>query len=50
MRRFFLAWEEPCFSLGGAMFWLTRRGTVIAEGLKVEGRVTAEGLMEVNGQ
>ena len=27
------------------MFRSTRRGTVIAEGLKVEGRVTAEGLV-----
>ena len=26
-----------------------RRRTVIAEGLKIEGRVTAEGLVEVNG-
>jgi cytoskeletal protein CcmA (bactofilin family) len=32
------------------MFGLTRRGTVIAEGLKIEGSVTAEGLVEVNGQ
>jgi cytoskeletal protein CcmA (bactofilin family) len=27
-----------------------RRGTVIAEGLKIVGSVTAEGLVEVNGQ
>jgi cytoskeletal protein CcmA (bactofilin family) len=27
-----------------------RRGTVIAEGLKIIGSVTAEGLVEVNGQ
>ena len=26
------------------------RGTVIAEGLKIVGRVTAEGLVEVNGK
>jgi len=32
------------------MFGLTRRGTVIAEGLKIQASVTAEGLMEVNGQ
>ena len=27
-----------------------RRGTIIAEGLKIVGSVTAEGLVEVNGQ
>jgi cytoskeletal protein CcmA (bactofilin family) len=27
-----------------------RRGTIIAEGLKITGSVTAEGLVEVNGQ
>jgi cytoskeletal protein CcmA (bactofilin family) len=32
------------------MFGLTRDGTVIAEGLKIVGSVTAEGLIEVNGQ
>ena len=32
------------------MFGLTRRGTVIAEGLKIEGSVTAKRLVEVNGQ
>lgn len=32
------------------MFALRRRGTVIAEGLKIVGSVTAEGLVEVNGQ
>jgi cytoskeletal protein CcmA (bactofilin family) len=32
------------------MLALRRRGTVIAEGLKIVGRVTAEGLVEVNGQ
>jgi cytoskeletal protein CcmA (bactofilin family) len=32
------------------MFSLRRRGTVIAEGLRIEGSVTAEGLVEVNGQ
>jgi Polymer-forming cytoskeletal len=32
------------------MFALKRRGTVIAEGLKIVGGVTAEGLVEVNGQ
>jgi hypothetical protein len=32
------------------MFALARRGTVIAEGLKIVGSVTAEGLVEVNGQ
>jgi cytoskeletal protein CcmA (bactofilin family) len=38
-----LAWER-------SMFALRRRGTVIAEGLKIVGSVTAEGLIEVNGQ
>lgn len=28
----------------------SKRGTVIAKGLKIVGRVTAEGLVEVNGQ
>jgi cytoskeletal protein CcmA (bactofilin family) len=32
------------------MFASRRRGTVIAEGLKIVGTVTAEGLVEVNGQ
>jgi hypothetical protein len=32
------------------MFDLRRRGTVIAEGLKIVGSVTAEGLVEVNGR
>ena len=32
------------------MFALSRRGTVIADGLKIVGSVTAEGLVEVNGQ
>jgi cytoskeletal protein CcmA (bactofilin family) len=32
------------------MFALRHRGTVIAEGLKIAGSVTAEGLVEVNGQ
>ena len=32
------------------MFGSRRRGTVIAEGLKIVGNVTAEGLVEVNGQ
>jgi cytoskeletal protein CcmA (bactofilin family) len=32
------------------MFGLRRRGTVIADGLKIIGSVTAEGLVEVNGQ
>ena len=32
------------------MFALRKRGTVIAEGLKIVGSVTAEGLVEVNGQ
>jgi cytoskeletal protein CcmA (bactofilin family) len=27
-----------------------RRGTIIAEGLKIKGRVSADGLVEVNGQ
>jgi cytoskeletal protein CcmA (bactofilin family) len=31
------------------MFAIRRRGTVIAEGLKIVGCVTAEGLVEVNG-
>lgn len=32
------------------MFASRHRGTVIAEGLKIVGSVTAEGLVEVNGQ
>jgi cytoskeletal protein CcmA (bactofilin family) len=32
------------------MFALKHRGTVIAKGLKIVGSVTAEGLVEVNGQ
>jgi cytoskeletal protein CcmA (bactofilin family) len=32
------------------MFASQQRGTVIAEGLKIVGTVTAEGLAEVNGQ
>jgi len=32
------------------MFASKHRGTVIATGLKIVGRVTAEGLVEVNGQ
>src|SRR5713101_6854380 len=32
------------------MFASRRRGTVIAKGLKIVGSVTAEGLVEVNGQ
>jgi cytoskeletal protein CcmA (bactofilin family) len=32
------------------MFLSKRRGTVIAKGLKIVGSVTAEGLVEVNGQ
>ena len=32
------------------MFGSMRNGTVIAEGLKIIGSVTAEGLVEVNGQ
>ena len=32
------------------MFASRHRGTVIAKGLKIVGRVTAEGLVEVNGQ
>src|SRR5262245_35020542 len=32
------------------MFGSRKRGTVIAKGLKIIGRVTAEGLVEVNGQ
>jgi cytoskeletal protein CcmA (bactofilin family) len=32
------------------MFAFGRHGTVIAEGLKIVGSVTAEGLVEVNGQ
>jgi cytoskeletal protein CcmA (bactofilin family) len=32
------------------MFKLGRKGTVIAEGLRIVGSVTAEGLVEVNGQ
>ena len=32
------------------MFSSKQRGTVIAEGLKIVGSVTAEGLVELNGQ
>ena len=32
------------------MFGSKQRGTVIAKGLKIVGSVTAEGLVEVNGQ
>ena len=32
------------------MFGSRRHGTVIADGLKIEGSVTAEGLVELNGQ
>ena len=32
------------------MFAFSRRGTVIAEGLKIVGNVTANGLVEVRGQ
>ena len=32
------------------MFAPKQRGTVIAKGLKIVGSVTAEGLVEVNGQ
>ena len=32
------------------MFASRHRGTVIAKGLKIVGSVTAEGLVEVNGQ
>jgi cytoskeletal protein CcmA (bactofilin family) len=32
------------------MFALRQRGTVIAKGLKIVGSVTAEGLVELNGQ
>ena len=32
------------------MFASRQRGTVIAKGLKIVGSVTAEGLVEVNGQ
>jgi cytoskeletal protein CcmA (bactofilin family) len=32
------------------MFALRRRGTIIADGLKIEGSITAEGLVEINGQ
>src|ERR1044071_9250131 len=35
---------------GGTMFASKQRGTVIAKGLKIVGSVTAEGLVEVNGQ
>ena len=31
------------------MRWFRRRGTIIADGLKIVGSVTAEGLVEVNG-
>jgi cytoskeletal protein CcmA (bactofilin family) len=32
------------------MFASKQRGTVIAKGLKIVGSVTAEGLVELNGQ
>ena len=32
-----------------SMHMFRRRGTIIAEGLKIVGSVTAEGLVEVNG-
>jgi cytoskeletal protein CcmA (bactofilin family) len=32
------------------MFASNQRGTVIAKGLKIVGSVTAEGLVELNGQ
>src|SRR6185312_1661093 len=35
---------------GGSMFASKQRRTIIAEGLKIVGSVTAEGLVEVNGQ
>jgi cytoskeletal protein CcmA (bactofilin family) len=38
------------FFSGGAMFRVTRGGTVIGSGLKIVGNVSAEGLVEVNGQ
>jgi cytoskeletal protein CcmA (bactofilin family) len=38
------------FAKEGIMFGSRHRGTVIAEGLKIVGNVTAEGLVEVNGQ
>jgi cytoskeletal protein CcmA (bactofilin family) len=37
-------------AVGGNLFALVRRGTVIAKGLKIVGSVAAEGLVEVNGQ
>jgi cytoskeletal protein CcmA (bactofilin family) len=36
-----------CYPGGGLMF--RRRGTIIAEGLKIKGSVSADGLVEVNG-
>jgi hypothetical protein len=42
------AWTSQ--GLVQAMFASRHRGTVIAKGLKIVGSVTAEGLVEVNGQ
>ena len=38
------------YVIGGNYVCLKQRGTVIAKGLKIVGSVTAEGLVEVNGQ
>ena len=38
------------FREGGAMFGWRRRGTIIGRGLRVVGKVTAEGLVKVHGQ
>jgi cytoskeletal protein CcmA (bactofilin family) len=42
--------EEARFAWEEAMFGSRRGGTVIGNGLKIVGTVTAEGLVEVNGQ
>jgi cytoskeletal protein CcmA (bactofilin family) len=42
--------EEARFAWEEAMFVSSRGGTVIGNGLKIVGNVTAEGLVEVNGQ
>ena len=42
--------EEARFAWEEAMFGSRRGGTVIGNGLKIVGNVTAEGLVEVNGQ
>src|SRR6478672_5764849 len=44
-----LRYVHALHRIGGTMF-ASKQGTVIAKGLKIVGSVTAEGLVEVNGQ